>query len=166
MQWYYLYSQARVCTSSNRHFPNQPVHLQPTHRSRSSRIQFAEPLVIKQFLCKSPWNTTRVQTTPTHRTRCRPWRCSGWSRSRHCWRCSSCHGGGDGNEWSAWKKLNIVTLFPVVLSVGGRQHIWALVLTETDQDCMGGLLLLFKKFILLKGVCLFLSNFKLYGSMI
>lgn len=59
-----------------------------------------------------------------------------------------------------------MTLFPVVLSVGKRQHIWTLVFTETDQDCMGGLLLLFKKFILLKDVGLFLSNLKLHGSMI
>lgn len=59
-----------------------------------------------------------------------------------------------------------MTLLPVALSVGKRQHIWASVLTETDQDCMGGLLLLFKKFILLKGVGLFLSNLKLHGSMI
>lgn len=57
-----------------------------------------------------------------------------------------------------------MTLLPVALSVGERQHIWASVLTETGQDCMGGLLLLFKKFVLLKG--LFLSNLKLHGSMI
>lgn len=39
-------SLAIVCTSSNKHFPNQLVHLEPTHQSLSSRIQFAEPLVI------------------------------------------------------------------------------------------------------------------------
>jgi len=46
-----LYSLATVCTSSNKHFPNQPAHLEPTHQSPSSRIQLAEPLVIEWLLC-------------------------------------------------------------------------------------------------------------------
>lgn len=47
-----LYSLATVCTSSNKHFPNQLTHLEPTHQSLSSRIQFAELLVISQLLRK------------------------------------------------------------------------------------------------------------------
>lgn len=41
-----LYSLAMVCTSSNKHFPNQLAHLEPTHQSLSSRIQFSQPLII------------------------------------------------------------------------------------------------------------------------
>lgn len=63
------------------------------------------------------------------------------------------------------KCLEEIKYHDIVPCLGERQHIWALVLTETDQDGMGGLLLLFKKFVLLKDVGLFLSNLKLHGSM-